>query len=289
MKKLLVLLGVCLLIIGTWFYWPSGNKINSYNQVRSVFQQADQDTLVIFDVDDTLIVSQDLTSRSAFLESIEGWLYRIYYWFGYAPERTKEYENKLFHAVFAKAKFQLIEPDIKDYITELQKRSVKVIACTAMSPGKLVMIEKSEEWRYQHLAELGIDFSSSFKREPIVFDNLQKQKGSYPMYYKGILCASHNPKGIVIGAFLDRIDWTPKKIIFFDDSADFIRSVRDEMKKRNIPCECYQYLGARHMPGIVDRRVARLQLKRLIEHAEWLNDQEAKTVIEQQEYSHVRQ
>jgi len=280
MKKRLLLLGVFLGAMGLWFYWPSENKIDSYDQVASVFTQADEDTLVVFDVDDTLIVHRDLSARSAFAESVEGWMYRIYYWFLYSPHRTKAYENKVFHAVFAKTQFQLIEPKVIDYIADLQKRSVKVIACTAMTPGKLEMIEKAEEWRYQHLAELGIDFSSSFNVEPIVFDNLKKRRDNYPMFYKGILCAARNPKGKVIGAFLDRIGWKPKKVIFFDDMSGFIATVRDEMKERGIPCECYQYCGAHHMPGTVDRRVARLQLRHVIEHAEWLTDQEATIILQ---------
>lgn len=281
MKKVWILLGVCSLLIGVWFYWPSGNKIDSYDQVASVFQQADQDALVIFDVDDTLTVPGDVAARSTFAESIEGWMYRIYYWFRYSPEQTKEYSNKLLSVVFAKTHFQLIEPKIKDYIAELQRRSVKVIACTAMSPGTWGVIPDAHEWRYQKLVELGIDFSSSFKPEHIVFDTLEKRDNNYPMFYKGILCAARNQKGKVIGVFLDHIGWKPKKIIFFDDMKKFIATVTDEMKLRDIPCETYQYCGSFHLYEPIDRRVARLQLRHLIEHAEWLTDREAKAILEQ--------
>jgi len=283
MKKPLLFVTIFLVGATIWLYWPSGNKIASYDQVAPVFQRADEDTLVVFDVDDTLTIPSDVAARSIFAESIEGWLYRIYYWKRYSPEQTDDYGNKLLSVVFAKTPFQLIEPKIKDYIADLFKRSVKVIACTAMSPGTWGVISNAHEWRYQKLQELGIDFSLSFNTEHIIFDNLKKCNDNYPMFYKGILCAARNSKGKVIGAFLDRIGWKPKKVIFFDDMKDFIATVVDEMKRRNIPCECYCYRGAQHLQDPVDRAVARLQLRCLIERAEWLTDCEAKKIILGQE------
>lgn len=54
------------------------------------------------------------------------------------------------------------------------------------------------------------------------------------LYKNGIILSSKSDKGKVLLAFLKRILWKPKKIIFVDNYLYNIHSVKEEIKKTDI-------------------------------------------------------
>lgn len=104
--------------------------------------------------------------------------------------------------------------------------------------------------------------------------------GSCPAYYKGIICAAAykttNTKGQALGAFIDAIKWTPKKVIFFDDNRKNIESVVNEMRKRKIICYGFWYLGV-FVPakGTIDKDLISFQFEYLKKYDEIIGDTKA--------------
>ncbi len=156
------------------------------------------------------------------------------------------------------------------------------MSLTALKTGSSFTIPSLPEWRFNKLKELGIDFSKA-NFPDMIFNVLpQDDDGSYPLLYHGILCTSTSSKGHVLVAFLDRAKWKPDLVIFFDDSMKRVEQVAEEMHKRGIPFQGYQYNGAEFMPGELDKKVAEFQLKYLVEHEEWLSEEEARALLAQQ-------
>lgn len=256
-------------------------KIDSFAHAADVLKKADKNTLVLFDVDDTLIEPAGVLFRPKTIENeaYRPWLVeltsRVY---GNAP-KTEAYYWSIWKV---KEVPLLIEPGIVETIRSLQDRGVKVMALTALKTGRSFTIPSLPEWRFNKLKELGIDFSTA-NFPDMIFNELPKDDdGNYPVLYHGILCTSTSSKGQVLATFLDRVKWKPDLVIFFDDSMKRVEQVAEEMHKREIPFQGYQYNGADLLPGELDKDVAEFQLKYLVEHEEWLSDDEARKSLAQQ-------
>ena len=171
-----------------------------------------------------------------------------------------------------------------DEIQALQKRSIKTIALTAQFTGKYGEIERFEQWRFEKLGLLGIKFNSSFVEQEIKLDALASYKNNYPIFYQGILCANTVPKGDVLGAFLDRIEWQPERVIFFDDSKKYVDSVAQEMEKRAISFYGYVYKAASLVSVTIDFDIARFQLEYLKKYQKWIGDDQALSMMRKEKF-----
>jgi hypothetical protein len=230
--------------------------ISSFSQVD--FDPIDPDTLVIFDVDQTLIQPIDMypaSENSPQAEQFRNYLVKIY------PNVDW---IKITSIMLSQAKRPLIEPMIIDEIKKLQARQVRVIACTSMNTGPYGILSSMQEWRYNHLKSLG--FEGSFSNVVINFDQFDHK----PVFYKGMFATDTIPKGLAIDAFLDAIDLHPKKIIFFDDDSSYQDSVRTECMKRHIPFQGYLYQGAKSVAW--DEELGKFQADYLIKNQIWLSD-----------------
>jgi FMN phosphatase YigB (HAD superfamily) len=263
--------------------------IHSINEAREEFLKADQQTLVVFDVDETLLCYYSVGLFIAYdLGAIpeEDMPYALKMkdeFVSYLNKVGRERANALFNSFYlTKSSGELVEPAFVQTIHDLQVRGAKTVALTALPGGQFGSVRCGRTLRYDILKHHGIDFRSSFNSEFLVFDGLNAYNNEYPMFYKGILFASYkNNKGVVLGAFFDRIGWTPKKVLFFDDNNDRVKDVCNEMKKRSIPCQGYWYRGVDHCKKPpFNRAIAEVQLEHLVNHDTLLTAVEAKSAIE---------
>jgi hypothetical protein len=251
-------------------------QIDSFSRASDILSAADKNALVLFDVDDTLMMPASKVFWPRNIEKHKEWLRDIV---ETALKKTAKTEDELRHIWAATELPILIEPDIVPIIQSLQDRGVKVLALTAiMTKGGV------PEWRFSKLKQLGIDFSRA-DFSTITFNELPAHDGQYPMLYKGILGTTHVSKGDVVGAFLDRTSWKPSQVIFFDDSLKRVKEVADEMHKRGIPFHGFQYLGGDHLPGKLDKEIAATQLNYLAEHEIWISEDEARELLKQEKES----
>jgi hypothetical protein len=241
-------------------------KIQSFKDVN--FDTIQPDSLVVFDVDDTLIQPVDtilINAHTAQAKKFLEWLKKTY------PIDWDLAGSVFKHWQLYKAKSRLIEPSIIDTIEQLKTRDIPVIACTFIYTGyRGGTKEPLEKWRYNHLKSLG--FEGSYTTKIIKFD----VDNNHPVFYKGILATDKVPKGIAIGAFLDAIGVHPKIIIMFDDTYDFLFSVQQECISRGIIFQGYQCQGAK--PKAWDEDLIKFQGRYLVEHGQWLSDQEAQNM-----------
>lgn len=270
-NKLLLLASILAVgIVALFFLSKSYYKITTIASFSEVdFNAIDRDTLVVFDVDETLIQPTDtyfINESSSQAQAIKKKLIESH------PEikEWRIYEDILIKQV----QRPLLEPFIIEKINALQKIGVIVIALTAMNTGKHGSYDRLEHWRYEHLGSFG--FEGSFNDMIIDFE----MNGKKPVFYKGILATDTLLKGPVLFAFLDRINHRPKKIIMFDDSKEYLESVAEESKKHGVKFQGYWYKGAHEKAW--DQALIEFQIEHLIKHKKWLSDEQAQELLRQE-------
>ena len=252
----------------------SFRKINSYKEVQDIFDQCDNNTLITFDVDDTLFTALDFIARD--LEHSIWFKISVaikYPWLIFNKKKIEWIGS----TVVQKARRLVFDPDIVGIIKQLQKRGCSIVALTAMETGSVGVIESLPKWRAKMLKDLGFDFSGRF--QDTSFKKFNSYKKQFPCIYSGILCTNKESKGDVLAAFLDYYNLKPDKIISFDDLNYTLGSISKECKRRKINFQGYQILGAKKIPGKWSTKRAILQLDYLIKHNQWLSDTEADDLL----------
>lgn len=240
------------------------NSIKSFNHVSFDHIKGDQ-TLVLFDVDETLIQPQDIY----FLHEHKpmGRLLRK----KLVENHPHEDWNTLQQLASIQEKRPLIEESVLEKVKILRENNVKVMALSAMNTGSYGFLESLEKWRYEHLKSLG--FEADFN------DLLFKLEGfkRNPAFYQGIILTDLEDKGKILGTVLDHLNYHPEKVIFFDDDYAMLQSVLAECQKRDIDFCGYHYQGAKIKPW--DHDIVNYQIEHLRLNKQWLSDDEVLKIL----------
>lgn len=233
--------------------------IHSFNEVN--FNAIESDTMVIFDVDETLtqptdtyLINEHSPQAAAFKKKL--FLHHL---------DVKDWDA-LASIMLQEAPRPLVEPIVVQKIKELKARHILIIACTSMNTGPYGGVSSLEEWRYSHLKSL--EFQGSYENFIFKVNRFNRN----PVFYKGILSTDLELKGPVLGTFLDQIKLKPHKIVMFDDDLSCLQSVQKECEKRAIAFQGYHYQGAHSKPW--DEALIQFQADYLIKNKKWLNDEE---------------
>lgn len=223
----------------------------------------DKNTLVLFDVDDTLITSPALNPNYF------TWWFKALFILRYPSHITLNWENA-YSLLWATVPFTLTDPSVIDAIKTFQEKHATVLALTSMESGSYGLIESMPVWRYTMLKHMGIEFSQQFADH--VFDNFPPYRSNYPTLYKGILCANQQNKGAVLQAFLTYAKLKPSRIIAFDDSLAALQSIGKICETAAISCTLIQY---RHpeTPATWNAWHALEQFEYLIKEHRWMSDE----------------
>lgn len=230
----------------------SFHEIDSYSELTGdLFSDCNEKTLIIFDVDDTLITSLDFIARD--LEhSFLLYIYLAIKFLQLIFNRKKLEE--VISIIVRDRRYLIFDKAIYEVIEKFKQRDCMLIALTDMRNSSLGVIDNLPKWRAESLKNLGFEFSKKF--EDTTFNNLKAYKESFPCLFSGILCTNKLPKGEVLGAFIDHFDLKPNKVIFFDDLSYQLTSVESECKKRKIPFLGIKPLGAKKV--LIDRSFKRV-------------------------------
>lgn len=248
-------------------------EVKDLHQFEQELHQISQDTLVVFDVDYTLIVPQDRILHPS------GEQLRQKYFKELAPKFSPEKYSELISRIFLERKIQLVNQNIPALILQLQNKSIKVIALTAMNTGKFGHILNQEDWRIAELKQFNIDFSKAFPIHPFIMFDLTQAKGSTPIFKEGILFSASLTKGEALREFLNKIQWKPQYIIFIDDRMEHLLSVQKEAELMGIHFNGFHYLEAGASSCRIDEALIDFQINHLIQNEKWLSDAEARELV----------
>ena len=235
---------------------------SSLAPIERHLQEVDGQALVVFDVDCTLIVGDDLILKPS-SGSFHSKILRRF------DEDVRERLSSLRNA---QAKFSLVDPYILKCMEQLKQRHIKAIALTAISSGPYGVISNPAAWRAEQLANLGLSFEWSFPSiEELTLDGFQGKRHP-PVFYRGVLASGRYPKGEVLCGFLKAVDWKPSEVIFVDDMREFIASMEAACEEAAIPHTSFHYTVAIDRSTRVDRKLAEFQYSYLRRYGVWLRD-----------------
>lgn len=226
----------------------------------------DKDSLVVFDVDHTLLVPTDLLFAPSGEQHLAHLQKKL-------QERGID-KDRIWSLIALQGKVCLIDPKILNILATLKEKNIKTIALTAIPTGRIGLVPSMEIWRVNQLTSLGIDFGWSFHIDSIVFNEFTG-KGCIPVYKQGVLASARHPKGQILCAFLKQIGWRPSRVFFVDDRLDFIDSVEEALSRENIEHTSFHYTAATDSKKKFDQQIADFQFEYLLKNDIWLSDDEA--------------
>lgn len=247
--------------------------INDWSALKHILEKVHPDGLVVFDVDWTLIIPKDKVLRPG-AQSVWGHVV------GVAEQQSNiKITDKHISKLLKEREIELVSPDIPKILQDITAHGAKILALTALKTGSLGDISNMEDWRIEELKMLGLDFSKSFPNVGEIVFPSRGQNGGKAVYKDGILFTDRLSKGIVLGAFLDRLHWEPSEVIFIDDRMDYLKSVEDWMALKDIPYRGF-HINLREPPlSKKEQKLGIWQLTHLLKHGRWHNDEFAKAYM----------
>lgn len=247
-------------------------SVDSYLSIFEEVEKADPETLLVFDVDETLITFKDAVLRDyakPMRESLAA---------TYIQSMSKEEYHDYRSIIMQECEWQIVEEALPSLFKKIHEKELFVIGLTAMKHGPFGRVSSMQKWRKQQLEELNFQFRSPIALEEKEFSQFEKEP---PYYYQGILCSGSHPKGAVLEAFLKELPHPPKKVIFCDDLQDRVASVVESMKKNKIAVTGYHYTGSKKLDRNPDPIVAKFQLTYLFKNKKWLSEKKSQEFIQQ--------
>lgn len=247
-------------------------SVTSVEEILPYFEDVDMNTMVVFDLDETLITMKDMILRPCGHDLRYEYIYRLSK--KYSPRKL----DYLFSLVADQAETVLVDPRWVDIIDRLQCKTPYVIAETAVDPGPFGIFQAFEDQRIKLLEGFEIYFDRVSKYLPDrVFDNLGKR--THPLLKQGVLFSGGTPKGIVLEALLNEMDELPEKVIFIDDREKNVFSVSQAMNRLGIDYVGLHYSDKSFFNDKCDAEVAEVQFRSLDEQGHWVSDEAAKELL----------
>ena len=237
-------------------------SLESLTELWREWELADEKTLVVFDVDEVLITTEDHFMHP-YAKYVFFPMILKHIWMATSKEEEKDFEEALSFSYLLPKKL-LIEEETPLLIKQLQEKGVEVLALTSFPIGSIGLIPDIAAWRVNLLKEFNLSFSRELGK-------------SFPLLREGVLFAEGHKKGDVLRDFFAYSGFYPSKVIFIDDLLSNVENVKSAMDSLGIECSAYQYMGAnRFFKEKVDEDVLMYQVKQLIEKKQWISDKEVK-------------
>lgn len=201
---------------------------------HEIAQYASPDTLLIVDIDDTLLIPQQTLGTDVWF------LHRVTQNEGLGLSKTDAFEKSLaeWEAVRHVTKVKIVEDGTDKVIADLQKKGIPLIGLTTQG---LALSTRT----LQQLSSLNIHLT---KTAPSLEDHYFIN-GHGVLYRQGLLFTSGTPKGQALLKLLDKIGYLPKRIVFINDKKKHLKDVEEAVTALGI-----EFIGLRY--SYSDKRVA---------------------------------
>lgn len=215
-----------LALLPIFFAFYALADIKQVQTMEEALAPVDDETLLIFDLDNTIMeTTQTLGSDQWFEHYVHGVISDLVKAGKSKEDATKEGLQTAL-AVWKRIQqvttMQLVEPNTAKLVREKQSK-IRVMGLTAR-PGDLSSTTRKQ------LLSLAVDLNLS----PVSKDVLI-QKADHADYEakleKGILFSGNNKKGEMLVKLLERIQLSPKKIVFVDDKQRNVDSVEKSLNE----------------------------------------------------------
>lgn len=228
-----------------------------FRDVEKAMEGLDKNSLVLFDVDDTLIVPCDAILRPKGK--------KLFY------QLIRQYDGDFYREILIQARHSLVDKESVHLVQKLQRNHIPVIAFTAAT-AKTRGTKELGMWRVEELKNVGFDFRSAFPDVDVLEFTKADSKVYFPLFKSGVLYTSLHSKGDILTSFIQQLKLNPNKVVFVDDKLYFVKSVVKALDQLGIPCLGIHYTAAEKYPCEVNEKRATYQVHYFIENNIWLDD-----------------
>ena len=275
--KLSIKIGL-MVLIGLSAFEASAEIVqaSSVNDIKTYTSQFDgKDTIVLFDLDYVLITPQDRVLRyageennyrskhfQAILKNFQGKEIAL------VKDKEVPMAEYLISQILFTSKFELVSPDMPNFINELDKK-MTVVGFTANSSGKYGIVQNEAEFHLSRLNSLGYHFK----------DNGDLLKGEFPECISRVIFANKADKGKVLLGFLKQLNKNYINIIFVDDRSKNLISVQNILKDYKINYLGIHYTELKDKNEVLNQDIADKQFEVLARKHIWLSDEEVEAML----------
>jgi len=211
---------------------PALADVRETRSMREALAGATRDTLVVFDIDNTLVAPPQSLGGDA-------WYYHLVRRFearGMSRNESIARADAEWNRVQDRLAVRLVDPETPALVSALQAAGVRTLVLTARSHDVAPATARQ-------LASVGLDFS----RGEVANGRVEAGDagGSEARLAGGILFAGEgNDKGRVLAAFLRTRGLHPARVVFVDDKSRHARSVDAAMAAAGLPCTAWRFGAA---------------------------------------------
>ena len=217
------------------------------NSINSVLEHANVgDTLVIFDIDNTLLhTKQELGSDAwAF------WVVQQKIRQGLPPHQALEYMFDLFKHIHTHIDIYPVEDHAVTVLQQLKERSIPTI-CLTGRPGPLI------DQTIEQLRKTGLVLNC-----PDTLDKAMTLKLQHKAEMSnGVICGGINDKGHVMSTVFQELGYQTPHIVFVDDKQSCVDSIGKACSTGNIGYTGLRYGYLDHIAAKFDAQKAEEQLE----------------------------
>lgn len=226
-------------------------KVVPHSQMSDVmpyFENANSDTLAVFDIDLVLIQPDEPAFQMPNMKKYRTIARELML---AIPAVKREVCFTLMTTEYPSI---LVDERMPAYIKQIQAQNISTMALTAHYSGPFENIPNLEIWKRERLRQWNIDFSlCSPTQKDIEFQEVNAYRNRFPIYTKGILFTNGPAisKGEMLVKFLKAADIAPTKIVFLDDREENVQNAEEWLQKEfpHIEYIGVWYLGALAYPS----------------------------------------
>lgn len=230
--------------------------------IESISRSVNATTLVLFDIDDTLIHTETAFGSHKWEDFIKG---------TFKGKRDKDHVPMMWYTM-RNVPFIPVESTLPSLLDSFQKKGVCVMGLTARHPISVSPVKNENLTTFQ-LKKVKIFLGHDLKSQMFGIDESVED---------GVIFCKGAPKGQFLVDLFGRIGFYPAKVVFVDDKYYHAASVDNAMRELEIPCDCYWYQRIEQKRSTIDPWVALTQFEHFIQNGEILSDKEAKKRVENQ-------
>jgi FMN phosphatase YigB (HAD superfamily) len=227
---------VILLFLTSFYSHNLLAEVHEIESIKEVLPYVTQNTLVIFDIDNTLVEPKGNLGS-------DQWFYYIWNLFKTNPAITESHEEaqKVWNAAQETLEIKPVEEDSPRMISAIQQSGTKVIAITARRLDLVAVTEKQ-------LSTIGV--AMNFWKSVELITNQEMDQLNSPVFMSnGIIYADVNNKALIIEYLMRKNSFTPPRVVFVDDKPKHVESFERQFSKR----KGIQFFGFRY--GATDAKV----------------------------------
>jgi hypothetical protein len=215
--------------------------------IQDVVQHVEEGTLVVFDIDNTLLeCSQSLGSDQWFCSQLQALKEQ-----GWKHQQALDHVLAIWTDIQHRTALRPVEAHTAKVVNSLQQAGYPLIALTTRSSNVAEATKKN-------LYASGIDLRQT---APLKETATLIHDGEETLYQEGILFTNNGHKGKALWAFLQRAQINPRKIVFINDKHSHLLPVEEISQLYGIEFVGLRYGGADARVKNFRREIADIQLE----------------------------